>query len=308
MDYAIDPELAAALHLLPDVDLSDLPTARKMMDEMALQEMVVDETGVTVTARHAVREDGTELTLRVYRPDDAAPAAVLTLHGGGFMFGSLHTDHARNVRLARRTGVVVVAVEYRLAPETPFPGGLEDCYLALEWLAAHAAELGVDPDRVAVNGHSAGGGLATALTLLTRDRGGPRIRFQFLSVPEVDDRLETRSSRDFVDTPLWNRPRAELSWNHYLGEDRGDDVSPYAAPIRAEDLSGLPPAYISVMEFDPLRDEGIAYALRLIEAGVPVELHVFSGTFHGSHMIEHAQQTQRELDEEVAVLRRALGL
>ena len=310
MAYAIDPELAAAVHMLPEVDLTDLPAIRELMDEYVREEAEVDETGVTVTERQTARADGTDLALRVYRPDDAAPAAILAVHGGGFVIGSIDTDHARNVRLARSTGAVVVAVGYRLAPETPFPGALEDCYTGLEWVAAHAAELGVDPDRIAINGHSAGGGLCAALALLARDRGGPRIRFQFLGVPEVDDRLETRSARDFVDTPVWDRQRAAISWDNYLGPGRrgAADVSPYAAPARATDLTGLPPAYVSVMEFDPLRDEGIAYALKLVDAGVPVELHLFSGTFHGSVLVEHAQQAQRELDEEAVVLRRALGL
>lgn len=310
MAYAIDPELAAGLHLLPEVDLTDLPAGREFLEELRLEAGEVDETGVTVTERTATRADGTDLALRVYRPHDAAPAAILAVHGGGFVTGSIDSDHARNLRLARQTGALVVAVGYRLAPETPFPGGLEDCYTGLEWLAAHAAELGVDPDRIAINGHSAGGGLCAALALLARDRGGPRIRFQFLGVPEVDDRLDTRSARDFVDTPVWDRPRAEISWDSYLGPGRrgGADVSPYAAPARAADLTGLPPAYVSVMEFDPLRDEGIAYALKLVDAGVPVELHLFSGTFHGSVLIEHARQAQRELEEEIVVLRRALGL
>ncbi|MCE6993588.1 alpha/beta hydrolase [Saccharothrix sp. S26] len=309
MAYAIDPELAAAVHMLPEVDLTDLSAVRALMADH-VREAEVDETGVTVTERATTRADGTDLTLRVYRPDDAAPAAILAVHGGGFVIGSIDADHGRNVRLARQTGAVVVAVGYRLAPETPFPGGLEDCYAGLEWLAANAVELGVDPDRIAVNGHSAGGGLCAALALLARDRGGPRIRFQFLGVPEVDDRLETRSARHFVDTPVWDRRRAEISWDCYLGPGRrgGPDVSPYAAPARAEDLTGLPPAYVSAMEFDPLRDEAVAYAVRLMDAGVPVELHVFSGTFHGSVLVEHAQQAQRELEEEVVVLRRALGL
>ncbi|WP_158840893.1 alpha/beta hydrolase [Saccharothrix deserti] len=310
MPYAIDPELAAAVQLLPELDLTDLPTARKGMDELARELGEIDETGVTVTERQAIRADGTELALRVYRPDDAAPAAVLAIHGGGFVIGSVDAEHGRNVRLAKETGAVVVAVGYRLAPETPFPGGLEDCYTGLEWLAAHAHELGVDPGRIAINGHSAGGGLCAALALLARDRGGPRICFQYLGVPEVDDRLETRSMREFTDTPVWNRPLAELSWDSYLGEGKrgGDDVSPYAAPARATDFTGLPPAYVSAMEFDPLRDEGIAYALKLIDAGVPVELHVFSGTFHASVLVAFAQQSQREMAEEAVVLRRALGL
>lgn len=310
MGYAIDPELAAATALLPEVDLTDPVTARKVLEEVLLELGETDESGVAVTEHHVEREDGPPVPVRVYRPDDAVPAAILSIHGGGFVSGSVDIDHGWNLRLARGTGAVVVAVGYRLAPETPFPGGLEDCYAALGWLAERADELGVDPERVSVSGISAGGGLAAALTLLARDRGGPRIRFQYLSVPELDDRLETRSSRDFVDTPVWSRPLAELSWDHYLGPGRRgtDDVSPYAAPARATDLSGLPPAYVAAMEFDPLRDEDVAYALRLVEAGVPVELHLFSGTFHGSSLVEHARQSQRELDEAVVVFQRALGL
>jgi acetyl esterase/lipase len=182
--------------------------------------------------------------------------------------------------------VVVASVEYRLAPEHPFPAGLEDCYAGLTWLAAHADELGVDPARIAIHGISAGGGLCAALALLARDRGGPAIAFQYLGVPEVDDRLETRSARDFVDTPVWNRPRAEISWDSYLGPGRrgGADVSPYAAPARATDLSGLPPALVIVGGADGFRDEDIEYATRLLQAGVPTELHVYPGAYHGWNM------------------------
>jgi acetyl esterase/lipase len=214
------------------------------------------------------------------------------------------------VEFARELGVVVVAVDYRLAPETPFPGPLEDVYAGLLWVAKHADELGIDPQRIAVHGVSAGGGLCAALSLLARDRGGPHIAFQFLAVPEVDDRLATVSMNAYVDTPVWNRPAAVLSWDSYLGAGvpGSDSVSPYAAPARATDLTGLPPAYVSVMQFDPLRDEGIAYALALLAAGVTTELHLFPGTFHGSAMAAHTEISQRELAEELAVLRKALGL
>jgi acetyl esterase/lipase len=152
--------------------------------------------------------------------------------------------------------------------------------------------------------------LCAALALLARDRGGPAIAFQYLGVPEIDDRLETPSMRAFVDTPLWNRPLAELSWDRYLGAGvRGtENVPVYAAPARATDLGNLPPAYISAMEFDPLRDEGIAYAQALLAAGVTVELHLFPGTFHGSRMVQQATLTRRETAEATAVLARALGM
>jgi acetyl esterase/lipase len=201
-------------------------------------------------------------------------------------------------------------VGYRLAPETPFPGPLEDVYAGLVWMSEHADELGIDSDRIAIKGSSAGGGLCAALALLARDRGGPHICFQFLAVPEIDDRLATPSMSAFTDTPLWNRPAAVVSWDHYLGPGRagGDDVPIYAAPARATDLAGLPPAYISVMHFDPLRDEGIAYALALLTAGVSVELHLFPGTFHGSTLISAAAISKRETAETTAVLRHALSI
>ena len=210
---------------------------------------------------------------------------------------------------ALSTGAVVVSVEYRLAPEHPYPAAVHDCYSALRFLAVQADELGVDPARLAVLGTSAGGGLGAATALLARDLGGPALCFQMLHIPELDDRLETPSMRAFVDTPMWSRPLAEQSWRAYLGPDVDrDDVSPYAAPARATDLSGLPPTYISTAENDPLRDEGILYGLRLLQAGVSVELHQFPGTFHGSALVASAVISKRAQTESVTVLRRALGV
>ena len=154
------------------------------------------------------------------------------------------------------------------------------------WVHANAERLELDPTRIAIGGGSAGGGIAAGLALMARDRGGPAICFQFLMIPELDHRLETPSMRQFDDTPMWNRHAAEQSWRWYLGSDHDGDVSPYASPAIAADLSGLPPAYVSAMEFDPLRDEAIHYALRLLEAGVSVELHSYPGTFHGSALGE----------------------
>jgi acetyl esterase len=200
-------------------------------------------------------------------------------------------------------------VEYRLAPEHPFPAGLHDCYSALVFLAGAADELGVDTERLALLGASAGGGLAAATALLARDLGGPPLCFQMLHIPELDDRLETPSMRTFVDSPLWTRPLAAVSWEAYLGAGaHSGDVSAYAAPARAADLSGLPPAYISTAENDPLRDEGILYALGLLQAGVSVELHQFPGTFHGSALVASAAITKRAQRESTVALRRALGV
>jgi acetyl esterase/lipase len=230
---------------------------------------------------------------------------VLYIHGGGFCVGSIASEHLGAMAAAAAADAVVVSVEYRLAPEHPFPAGLEDCYAALTWLASRADTLGVDPQHIGVMGSSAGGGLAAGLALLARDRGGPGLCFQMLCIPELDDRLDTPSMHAFTDTPMWNRPSAEVSWRYYLG-DAATEVSPYAAPARAEDLSGLPSAYVSTMEFDPLRDEGILYALRLLEHGVSAELHQFPGTFHGSHAIAQAEVSQRLVVEMLGSLRRGL--
>jgi acetyl esterase/lipase len=310
--YAFDPELAAAVAMLPTLDVSDIPAARATMKELRAGLPVPDETGISVTDVTVPGPAGApDVTLRIYRPDEVTgPIGIYDVHGGGFILGDIDASHAGNVALARAVGAVVVTVEYRLAPEAPFPAPLEDAYAGLVWFAEHAADYGVEPARIAIHGISAGGGLCAGLALLARDRGGPAIAFQYLGVPEVDDRLTTPSMTAFTDTPIWNRPNAIVSWDSYLGEGvpGSADVSPYAAPARATDLSGLPPAYVSTMAFDPLRDEGIAYGLALLAAGVPVELHLFPGTFHGSTLIEGAAISQREITERVAVLRRALGV
>lgn len=312
MAYAFDPELAEVVPLLPTLDGSDPAAARAALSEMIAQLPPPDATGVQHEDRVVPGRPGDpDVPIRIYRPDERrAPAAIYSVHGGGFIAGDIETEHASNIRLARELGIVVVAVDYRLAPETPFPGPLEDVYAGLVWTARHADELGADAGRIAIYGVSAGGGLCAALALLARDRNGPQIAFQFLSVPELDDRLTTASMTAFTDTPLWNRPNAVASWDHYLGPGRAgtDDVSSYAAPARATDLAGLPPAYVSVMQFDPLRDEGIAYALAMLAAGVSVELHLFPGTFHGSALVPHAAISQREQAEAIAVLGRALAL
>lgn len=310
-NQAIDSELAAALPKLPRLDLADLETARSSMRSMTADQGP-DLNGLTVTER-AIPSLARcpDVPVRIYQPHEpAGPVGILDIHGGGFVLGDLETHHLTDIALARRVGAVVVGVDYRLAPETRFPGALEDCYAVLCWFSEHAAELGVDSDRIALSGISAGAGLCASLALLARDRGGPTPAFQFLGSPELDDRLDTPSMHTFTDTPGWRRSDAERSWDAYLGPGvRGTGaVSPYAAPARATDLTGLPPAYVSVAAFDPLRDEGIAYAQALMQARVPVELHLFPGTFHGSGQLAQAAISKRENGERYAVLRAALGL
>ncbi len=273
-----------------------------------------------------------DVTVRIYRPNESGEPwpAMLWINGGGIdgdgcAGGDAGATHPNAAWICAEAKVIVVSPEYRLAPENPFPAGLEDCYATLRWLVEHAEVLGVDRGRVAVGGASAGGGLAAGLALLARDRGGPSLCYQLLAAPELDDRLATPSMIDFADTPLWSRPNAVRSWQRYLGRSDdatpggakpgdvtlgdaafGDDVSPYAAPARATDLVGLPPAYVSAAEFDPLRDEGIDYALALLRAGVSVELHQFPGTFHGASLERSAAVFKRQAREIHDVLRRAL--
>jgi acetyl esterase/lipase len=307
--YAIDPELLPILEFLPPGDFGDVAAARAGLDALLgpLSDGV-DTAGVVVTDREVPGPDG-PVPVRVYAPEGEVTGrpGLVDIHGGGFAVGSIAMEHAMCTEVARELRAVVVTPEYRLAPEHPYPAGLEDCYATLVWLHGEADALGVDRDRLAVGGQSAGGGLAAAVALLARDRGGPALCFQFLGIPELDHRLETPSMQRFVDTPLWHRPNAVLSWRYYLGDLEGE-VPPYASPALATDLTGLPPAYVTTMEFDPLRDEGIEYALRLLQAGVSVELHSFPGTFHGSAVIPTAAVSRRGHAELLDALRRGLGV
>jgi acetyl esterase len=310
----IDPDLTAALDFLPAMDLSDPVVARAGFESIlaALQFEIPGLEAVEIEDRLVPGWEGDpEVGVRVYRPKERAgpTPGILMIHGGGFIIGSVEAEQGGAVKAALSTGAVVVSVEYRLAPEHPYPAALHDCYSALRFLADEADGLGIDGQRLAVLGTSAGGGLAAATALLARDLGGPALCFQMLHIPELDDRLETPSMRAFIDTPMWSRPLAVQSWRAYLGPEADpDDVSPYAAPARAADLSGLPPAYISTAENDPLRDEGILYGLRLLQAGVSVELHQFPGTFHGSALMASAAISRRAQHESTVALRRALGV
>jgi len=312
-EYNFDPDLKPLISLLPN--LEELSTPEKIQES---RDWISNLVGEPQDRDDVVKEDRTvpgpkgapEVPIRIYRPKvdrESARPCVFEIHGGGFILGNIEMMDGWCQAIAAEVDAVVVSVEYRLAPEDPFPAALDDCYAALSWVAENADLLGIDEDRIAVAGQSAGGGLAAGLALLARDRGGPKLCFQLLEIPELDDRLETPSMRAFTDTPLWNLPNAEWSWRHYLGPAHGGDVSQYAAPSRAKDLKGLPPAYVSTMEFDPLRDEGILYALGMLEAGVSVELHSYAGTFHGSGMVPNAEPSLRNAAEITGLLRRRLG-
>ncbi|WP_344741882.1 alpha/beta hydrolase [Pseudonocardia halophobica] len=235
--------------------------------------------------------------LRVFRPNRWTGGAVVHAHGGGFILSDLDATHARDVEIARETGALVVSVGYRLAPECPFPAPVEDVHTGLEWVHAQA---GVDPARVVLHGVSAGGALAASVALSTTQP----VRLLFLVSPVLDDRLETASSLRFTDTPVLTRRDLEICWSAYLGDV--DRTPEGAAPGRSRDLARVPPTYVSVAEFDPLRDEAIDFARSLLDAGIGVELHLFPGTFHGSLAVRGAAVSERQLSEEIAVLRSVL--
>jgi acetyl esterase len=248
------------------------------------------------------------INVRIYRPRGATPHAVVVyLHGGGWVVGDLDTHDATTSALAARAGCVVVSVDYRLAPEHPFPAGLEDCYDALAYVAAHAESLGVDPSRLAVAGDSAGANLAAALCLLARERGGPPIAFQLLVYPATDHFGDWPSYAELGD----GRHGLSLELMHWFSgqylPDRAAADDWRASPVRATDFTGLPPALVMTAEYDPLRDEGEAYAMRLAQAGVATTVHRYEKAAHGFFAHDDSAARQAGLDEASAALRVALA-
>ncbi|MFG3054858.1 alpha/beta hydrolase [Kitasatospora sp. NPDC048239] len=237
---------------------------------------------VGAVEEHRIPGPGGELTVRIYRPAGAAGRlpALLYLFGGGWTLGSPDTSDAICRSLTNAVGCVTASVGYRLAPEHPFPAAVHDCRAAARWLVEQADSLGIDPARLAVGGDSAGGNLTAALTLIARDEGGPALRHQLLVYPNTDHRADTASLREHDDPALFNRRSVAWYWGHYLA-DPADGDHPHASPLRAADLSGLPPATVITAEYDPLRDEGEQYAEALRAAGVPVEARRYAGMPHG---------------------------
>ncbi len=230
------------------------------------------------------KDDRTKIRLRIYKPKSiAAPTPVLLwLHGGGYVIGKPEMDDSTCVQYVRELGITVISVDYRYAPKHPFPAGLEDSYSALKWAGAHSQQLGIDAQRIAIGGVSAGGGLAAALVQLAHDRQEIKPVFQLLVYPMLDDRTVLRADIDDSNSPAWNQKSNRFGWESYLGKKCGaEDVPPYSVPARREDLSGLPPAWIGVGTLDVFHDEDVAYAQRLKECGIECELYIVPGAFHG---------------------------
>ena len=281
----LDPELKQFLLTLPQSELSDgtLPQARAGLKALA---QAPSPSIKKFVETHSVQGPGGEPHVRVlsYRPNGASGAlpGILHFHGGGFVLGMPEMMDTANRRLASELGCMIFSVDYRLAPETRFPGPLEDGYAVLLWLHANADRLGVDVQRVGVKGESAGGGLAASLALLTRDRLGPPLLFQHLIFPMLDDRTCMASDPNpFTGEFAWTAEQNKFSWTSLLNKEPGSPgVSAYAAAARADDLTGLPPAFIGVGGLDLFLEENLSYARKLSRVGVPVELHVYPGAFH----------------------------
>lgn len=313
--HLVDPELLPMLEQWPPFALSRevLPAMRSgrslMEGEGAPPPLPPD---VEVLERRVPGPSGApEVRVLVYRPMRASPGALpalLHIHGGGYILGSADMGDVSNRWLASRVGCVIVSVDYRLAPETPFPGPVEDCYAALRWLHTNAARIGVDPGRLAIGGESAGGGLAAALGLLARDRGEVPFIFQALVFPMLDDRTGSGiEPAPHVGEFIWTRESNRFGWECLLGQKPGGaDVSPYAAPARASSLAGLPPTFLCVGALDLFLEEDVEYARRLLTAGVPTELHVYPGAFHAFMAVQQAQVSQAFQRDYEGALRRAL--
>jgi acetyl esterase/lipase len=255
-------------------------------------------------------EGAPSVSLRVFQPaglNTAAPA-LLWVHGGGLILGAAEQDDQTNIAFARELGITVAAVRYRLAPDNPAPAAVEDAYAALRGLIAHARDLHIDIDRIAIGGASAGGGIAAALALLAHDRAEIRPAFQLLIYPMLDDRTTTRTELDTRNVRVWTPKSNRYGWSSYLGDAvGGPDVSPYAAAARRADPAGLPPAWIGVGTLDLFHDEDVEYARRLNDSGVPCELHIVPGAFHGFDRVFPKAEVSRQFwRQQAQALDRAL--
>jgi triacylglycerol lipase len=316
----VAPELAPGLEFFPDLDFTAGIEAFRGPFDAALRPPLAPELeSVRVDERFVPGlNDAPDVRVLHYTApggSTAPRAALLHIHGGGYVLGTPDINDGANRAWALKLGITVVSVDYRLAPETPWPGALEDCYAALVWMHDNADELGIDPARIAVAGESAGGGHAAALALYARDvarrnGGGPSICFQLLDAPMLDDRTGTASDpHPHVGHFVWTPAKNRFGWRSLLGVEPGSaDVPEAAVPARAADLSGLPPTFVSVGALDLFLEEDMEFVRRLTRAGVAAELHVIPGAYHGFGLAQGAPQVAQLEALRRAALARALGL
>jgi acetyl esterase/lipase len=308
--YLVDSELLGVFDTLPTIDLTSelLPAIRAAGLPLQFEAPAPDASDVV---RRTVPgpKGAPEVAVAIYtpRPRDASLPCIFHIHGGGYVTGSTAALEPIHRSLSVKANCCIVSVDYRLAPETRFPGAIEDCYAALSWLFTQAGKLGVDTARIGVMGESAGGGLAAALALLARDRREHSLAFQHLIYPMLDDRTCAQDAHPFAGEFLWTAHNNAFGWSALLGVAPGsDDVSAYAAAARADDLSGLPPTFISTGALDLFLEEDIEYARRLLRQGVPVELHVYPGAYHGFDFLTNASIAAAARRDSLAALRRFL--
>lgn len=318
----LDPELAVLLEHFPDdpsdnqIDYDNLPVIREQaaeqaaeMNEAFLSDEPEDATMETEDITVPGPSEGQELRLRVHRPTavDGPYPCLYLIHGGAMIMGEPERSDMKAYRFVDSLGCVVVAVEYRLAPEHPYPAAVDDCYAGLTWITDNVDELDVDDSKIAVAGGSSGGGLAAAMGLRARDEGGPELALQMLLSPMLDDRNSTESSKQVTDIGIHDRDNNVRAWDAYLGDLSGsDELPPYAAPGRVEELSGLPPVYLDVGTHDVFRDETTAYADRAAKCGVQTEYHLWPGAYHGyDSFAPDAQITEETWNTRINALRRA---
>jgi triacylglycerol lipase len=311
--HLVDPELASVLDLIPSMNFSQeaLASIRAAMAELAGAMPSPEGLPVSVETITVPGPDGAPpVRVLAYRPTnvEGPRSAVIHMHGGGYVLGTPDMMDADNRELAVDLGCAIFSVDYRLAPETPYPGAVEDCYAVLKWLKNNAAEFQVDANRIGLKGESAGGGMAAALALLVRDRRELEVSFQHLIYPMIDDRTcENPDPHTFTGEFVWTAAHNMFGWSSLLGvAPGGADVAPYAAAARASDLAGLPPTFISVGALDLFLEEDLDYARRLTRAGVPVEVHVYPGAFHGFGLAKTARVSIAAERDSRESLRRAL--
>lgn len=308
----VDPQLLPLLDAWPKVSLTREGLADiRTMERLPMPELTAGAAAVRLTRRTLSGPVGApDVDVLIYTPPNpqSALSCIFHIHGGGYVIGAVDAQEAQHRHMAAVLNCMIVTVDYRLAPETVFPGAVEDCYAALSWVYDNAANLRIDPTRIGVMGESAGGGLAAGLALMARDRAEHRLAFQHLIYPMIDDRTCTHPDpHPHAGEFIWTAEHNHFGWAALLGAEPGSEgISPYAAAARADDLSGLPPTFIATGGLDLFLEEDLEYGRRLMRAGVPVELHVYPGGFHGFYFDATAEVSMCGRRASLAALARFL--